>query len=141
MLHFNCQAHPAVNGVLILFNGVNKNPGSAKQRTYVNEATSRFYFFNFVCFFFNPIETTNETWIGRGDCYVFEMLIKFRSEIRVGSHSTTQIVRLRTGLIKAEPQEEAGSIKEEQHKECFHFFHFFNCVFGLLWMIPMVGSH
>lgn len=51
MLHFIWQSHPAVNGILILFNGVNKNPGSAKQRTYVNEATSRFYFFNFFMFF------------------------------------------------------------------------------------------
>lgn len=128
MLHFIWQSHPAVNGILILFNGVNKNPGSAKQRTYVNEATSRFFFFlHFLrfFFFFYPIETTNETWIGSGDCYVFEMLIKFRSEIRVGSHSTTQIVWLRTRLIKAEPREGAGSMKEEQHNEHFFFFFFF----------------
>lgn len=133
MLHFIWQSHPAVNGILILFNGVNKNPGSAKQRTYVNEATSRFYFFLIFMFFFSyPIETTNETWIGRGDCYVFEMLIKFRSEIRVGSHSTTQIVWLRTRLIKAEPREGAGRMKEEQHNEHFYFFHFLTVFSGLL---------
>lgn len=79
-----------------------------------------FIFFTFsMLFFFHPIETTNETWIGRGDCYVFEMLIKFRSEIRVGSHSTTQIVWLRARLIKAEPQGGAGSVKEEKHSSFF----------------------
>lgn len=79
--HFISQPHPAANGILILFGGVNKNPGSGEERTYVNEATSEFF----------SIETTNETWIGRGDCYVFEMLIKFRSEIRLGSHGNSEI--------------------------------------------------
>lgn len=95
----------------------------------------------FFFFFFNPIETTNETWIGRGDCYVFEMLIKFRSEIRVGSHSTTQIVWLRAWLIKAEPQGGAGSIKEEQHNELFHFFFFIFPVLLLLFFFVGEGSH
>lgn len=57
--------------------------GAQRERTYVNEATSEFF----------SIDTTNETWIGRGDCYAFEMLIKFRSEITVRSHGNTKIVQ------------------------------------------------
>lgn len=57
---------------------------------------------SFFFFFLFSIETTNEIGIGRGNCFAFEMLIRFSSEITVRSHGNTKIAELKTQLIHME---------------------------------------
>lgn len=52
--------------------------------------------------FFIP---TNETRIGRGDCYAFEMLITLRSEITVRSHGNRRIPQRRKGVLEVGSEE------------------------------------
>lgn len=68
--HFILQPSPAANGILILFSsGETASTRTMGAQRNVPMLMKQLEFFS--------AETTNETWAGRGDSCVIEMLIKF----------------------------------------------------------------
>lgn len=57
----------------------------------------------FFCFFFTPAETTNETWAGKGDSRVIEMLIQFwEAKLQLGHMAIAGGCRHDSARIKSQ---------------------------------------